>query len=124
MNISIIFITLEGITIIVLLLAMFNQNRKIKFFKEQYSSELKGVGGSDLFENITKSKVLYKDLLIELHPDRYVGDKDLLKKSNETTAKISKFKSSYRDLIEIAKSSIADFEFTDKFKVKHPEIFE
>ena len=119
-----IIIALEALTIIVLLVIIFNLNKKILFFKRQNSLELKGIGGKDLFENITKSKNLYKDLLIEVHPDRFVGEDNLMKKAEIISSKIAEYKSSYRDLIDIARNAVNDFEFSKMFKAKYPEIFE
>ena len=98
-------------------------SRKLRFLNVQLSSKPDGLGGKDLFENITKSKALYKDLLIEFHPDKFTLDENRKKRAEELSAQIAEYKSSYRDLVLIAKSVKNEFEFSNKFLNKYPEIF-
>jgi|GEM_PF-6760823 len=110
--------------VFLLVFIVWNLNRKLNFLKNQFSLETKGVGGKDLFENITKSKSLYKDLLIEFHPDKFVGNDEMTKRAVELSARIGQHKSSYRELTMIVKEVNEDFVFSSKFKNKYQEIFE
>ena len=69
-----IFIVILCAIIVVMAIIIYNLKRKIRFLKVHFSNETNGLSGKDLFENITKSKALYKDLLIEFHPDKLGGD--------------------------------------------------
>ena len=110
--------------IVVLTISTVNLSRKLKFLKNQFSDEITGVNGKDLFDNITKSKVLYKELVIEFHPDKFVTNEFRKKKAEIICSKIAENKSSYRDLISIVQSVKNDFDFSKKFIDGHPEIFD
>ena len=118
---SILEIILCGI-IILLAVVIWNLKSKLSFFKKQFSAEINGVGGKDLFENITKSKNLYKDLLVEFHPDKHVDNEIMAKLAVELSSRIGQHKSSYRELILIAKEVRKEFIFSPKFKNKYLEI--
>ena len=119
-----ILIVILCLIIVVMAIVIYNLKRKIRFLKVHFSSESNGINGKDLFENITKSKILYKDLLIEFHPDKFNLDTSKKKRAEELSSQIAKYKSSYRDLILLAKSVKQEFEFSQKFINNHPEIFE
>jgi hypothetical protein len=110
--------------IIFMLIIILNLKRKLLILKRQFSNEKNGVSGKDLFENITKSKILYKDLLIEFHPDKFILDENKKIQAELLCSKIAENKSSYRELFSIAKSVKNDFEFSQKFITNHPTIFE
>lgn len=97
--------------------------RKLLFLKTQIPNTKDNISGKDLFENITKSKFLYKHLMKELHPDKYITNLELKKQAEVICFKLSKNKSSYRELVKIARSASTTFELSDKFKKLHPEIF-
>lgn len=112
------------LVIAIMTLIIFNLNQKLKFLKKQLSGENNGVSGKDLFENITKSKELYRDLLIEFHPDKYHTNDILRSKAEEISFKIAKHKSSFRELISITKMASIDFEISKSLVIKYPEILE
>jgi len=118
-----IVILLQCVLIITLIFVILRQNKKIIFLKNQYTDGQDAISGKDLFENITKSKLLYKDLLIEFHPDRFENNPTLKSFAEEVTFKLAENKSSYRNLISIASSVKKDFQFTEKFINRYPEIF-
>ncbi len=119
------FTTLAQLAIILLLIIIIiKQNRKILFFKKQFMNSDSSVSGSDLFDNINKSKDLYKDLLIELHPDKFVNQPELQEKATQITFELGKQKSTYRNLLNLAKEASKDFQFSEKFTSKYPKIFE
>jgi len=118
-----ILVTTLCITIIVMAIIIIKLKRKLRFMKIQFSNETNGLSGKDLFENITKSKALYKDLLIEFHPDKFILDEGRKKRAEVLSSKIAESKSSYRDLIIIAQSVKNEFEFSNKFINNYPEIF-
>jgi hypothetical protein len=118
-----IIIAILSLTVIIMTLIIFSLRRKINMLRNQFSGQFGNVSGQDLFENITKSKALYKDLLIEFHPDKFTTDEFLTSQAQHLTASIAENKSSYRELISIAKNAKQNFHFSDKFKSKYPEIF-
>lgn len=120
---SILEVILSGV-VILLTLVTWNLKRKLSFLKKQFLPEINGVGGKDLFENITKSKSLYKDLLVEFHPDKHVDNEETAKLAVELSARIGQHKSSYRELMIVAKEVRDEFIFSSKFKNKYSEIFE
>ena len=118
-----ILVTTLCVIIVVMAMIIINLNRKLRFLKVQFTSETNGLSGKDLFENITKSKSLYKDLLIEFHPDKFILDENRKKRAEELSSEIAESKSSYRDLILIVQSVKNEFEFSNKFLNNYPEIF-
>lgn len=117
------FIVILCAIIVVMSIIIYNLKRKIRFLKVHFSNETNGLSGKDLFENITKSKALYKDLLIEFHPDKFILDEKRKKRAEELSSIIAESKSSYRDLIIIVQSVKKEFEFSNKFLNNYPEIF-
>lgn len=119
-----ILLMLFCLVIVIMTLIIFNLNRKLMFLKKQLSGENNGVSGKDLFENITKSKELYRNLLIEFHPDKHNTNVSLRSKAEEISLKIAEHKNSYRELISIAKIASSDFEISKSLVIKYPEILE
>jgi len=97
--------------------------RKLRLLKGQLLGKTNELNGKDLFENITKSKNLYTDLLVEFHPDKFNLDENSKKRAEVLSSQIAECKSSYRDLILIAQNLKNEFEFSNKFINKYPEIF-
>jgi hypothetical protein len=124
MNYLILIILIESFFILMLLFIIFRINSKLVFLKNHFSNDLYTIKGSDLFNNITKSKNLYRDLLIELHPDKFHNDPTKLEKSENLALMLGKNKNSFRELISLAKIAKIDFDFSSKFKNQYPEIFE
>jgi hypothetical protein len=118
-----ILVTMLCLIIVCMAMIIIRLNRKLRFLKDQFSGKTNGLSGKDLFENITKSKALYKDLLIEFHPDKFTLDDNRKKRAEELSSQIAESKSSYRDLILIAQSVKNEIEFSNKFINNYPEIF-
>ena len=97
--------------------------RKLLFLKTQIPNTKDDISGKDLFENIAKSKFLYKDLMKELHPDKYIANPKLKEQAEIICFKLSESKSSYRELVKLARNASTTFELSEKFKKSHPEIF-
>ena len=115
-----------GILIAVIILQtiiIVRMRRKVHFLKAQMPNNKSKLSGKDLFENISKSKSLYRDLLIELHPDKFISDDNLREKAELICSELAEHKSSYRALVSITKKVSTEFEFGEKFKKNHPEIF-
>jgi predicted Holliday junction resolvase-like endonuclease len=116
-------VAILSLVIIFMAIIIFKLNRKLRFLKVQFSGKTNGLSGKDLFENITKSKTLYKDLLIEFHPDKFILDENRKKRAEELSSQIAESKASYRDLILIAQRVKNEFQFSSKFINNYPEIF-
>ena len=109
--------------IILQIIIIVRMRRKVYFLQTQMPINKNDLSGKDLFENISKSKSLYRDLLIELHPDKFISNENLREKAELICSELAENKSSYRDLVAITKKVSAEFEFGEKFKKNHPEIF-
>lgn len=114
---------LQLVIILIMIVVIIRMSKKLKFLKIQYSDGQEEISGKDLFENITKSKLLYKDLLIEFHPDRFIENKDLQKKAELLVLELGQNKSSHRNLIRIAeKAKEQGFILSPRFLEKHINI--
>lgn len=61
---------------------------------DDYSNTAKNIANS-----ISKSRQLYKELIIKIHPDRFLDDRKI--KATELSARITKAKRNYNDLLEL-----------------------
>jgi hypothetical protein len=115
-----IVILIQFVVILIMIFVIIRLSKKLKFLKNQYTDVHDTISGKDLFENITKSKLLYKELLIELHPDRFIANKDLQKKAELLVLELGEYKSSYRNLFRIAeKAKEQGFILSPRFLEKH-----
>lgn len=71
----------------------------IKKTKEKEDGPLSS--GADLFNDMTKSKVLYKLLKKEVHPERFIGNEELYKYAEEKMMQIGESSNSYTSMLKI-----------------------
>lgn len=93
--------------------------KKLRLFKKQdkYYSNPKG-RGSDLYNDLTKSKDLYKLLKKELHPERFISDADLYSYAETKMMQLGEISNSYTSmllLIEELKQN--DFPLSDNVDI-------
>jgi hypothetical protein len=122
MKFELIIIIVQGVFLLLLSTLIINQRKKITLLKNDFTNQNPKIGGADLFENITKSKLLYKDLLKEIHPDRFIGNEELLKKAEFFSLELGKNQNSYRNLLRIALEAqksgmILSSNFTKKYEI-------
>jgi hypothetical protein len=55
--------------------------------------------GSDLFNDLTKSKDLFRKLKREIHPDRFIGNDELHQYAQECMMELGKIEHSYTSMI-------------------------
>lgn len=71
--------------------------------------------GSDLFDDITKSKELFKLLKKEIHPDRFIGNEELRAYAEECMMELGKIQHSYSSMIKLIKEmTLHNFPFSSK----------
>lgn len=96
------------ITIIPILINFLIKQRKKSKLRKKILAE--GESFSETAKNITnsisKSKGLYKNLIVKVHPDKFFGEKKML--ANELSAKITKSKKNYNELLDL-KIQVDDF---------------
>ncbi|GGD17714.1 hypothetical protein [Flavobacterium orientale] len=80
-----------------------NKKRRLRRNIRKKLSEKEGDNFKSIFKNmvfsISKSKELYKSLITKVHPDRFTDDRKL--KAEELSARITKFKKNYDELIKL-----------------------
>lgn len=108
--------------IALLVIIIFNLYKKLNFFKLMIRNNSNSFLGSDLFDNITRSKNLYRDLLAEIHPDKYVNDNKCKDFASQLSFKIGDSKNSYKDLVSLGKIANSQLTLSAKFLKKYPEI--
>ena len=118
MDYKVVVIAVESVLLFILLIMHLRLSLKVY----QLSKDDSQVTGSDLFDNVSKSKQLYRDLVIELHPDRYAQDPELNRLAEEFCAKLATKKFSYKALCQIANDADPLFNLSSKFKATHPNI--
>ncbi len=74
--------------------------KKLKAIKElQAKNDGPLSTGSDLFNDLTKSKDLFRKLKREIHPDRYIGNEELHQYAQECMMELGKIEHSYTSMI-------------------------
>lgn len=106
LNPSIIFYfgLFELITIIILLLIIRHQAKKLQIVKNNNQPSARATG-SDLFNNISKSAELVKAIRIDLHESKFVHQTDKQTQSAELLLKVGQKERAYRHLINIVEEA-------------------
>lgn len=91
----------SSIPIISFLITSYNKKREKKELRrriladgQDYTTTAKNIRNS-----ISKSKVLYKKLIVKVHPDRFLDDRKTI--ATELCSKITKSKKNYDDLVKL-----------------------
>lgn len=101
---------------IALLIIIFLGLRKIKLNKQSQFDNLPLSKGEDLFNNITKSKELFRLLKKEIHPDRFINNEELSKFAETKMMELGEIEHSYLSMISlINEMKINNFPFSEKF---------
>lgn len=98
-----ILIAVVSITIFVIWFLLTSKKRK---FKRDLKKKVLQDGNKDykgtvtnIIASITKSKSLYKKLIIQVHPDRFLDDKKII--AEELSSRITKSKKDYSQLCQL-----------------------
>jgi hypothetical protein len=111
MNKILIFSLSFNLVLSALLYFSLKRLRKIK--KNQIKEDGPLSSGADLFNDMTKSKTLYKLLKKEVHPERFIGNDALYKYAEEKMMQIGECSNSYTAMIEIVEEMKSkDFPFS------------
>ena len=76
--------------------------------------------GSDLFNDLTKSKDLFRKLKKEIHPDRFIGNDELHQYAQECMMELGKVEHSYTSMmILVEEMKKKGFPFSEEFQKNH-----
>lgn len=83
------------------LLLFFTYKRLRVIKKTQIKEDGPLSSGADLFNDMTKSKALYKLLKKEVHPERFIGNEELYNYAEEMMMQLGEASNSYTAMIKI-----------------------
>lgn len=102
---------LAFITIVPFIVQVINKQRTKSILRKKVLSDgttdYAGTA-SNIANSIAKSRELYKELIVKIHPDRVTDE--YKEKATELSSKITKSKRNYQELIELKKEVEALFE--------------
>ena len=99
---------------LILLIFRYRFQKKKKILNKLKKEKPLG-SGSDLFNDITKSKELFSLLKKEIHPDRFIGDVSLMTYSEQKMMRLGEISNSYTQMRELIQEMQNDnFPFSDK----------
>lgn len=96
---------ITSVAISILFYFLYNKIKRYKIYKkvlednnEDYTSTAKNIADS-----ISKARVLYKEYIIKVHPDRFPNDPVKQKRASELSSMLTESKRNYKKLLQISK---------------------
>lgn len=92
---------LSVITIIPFFIKLIKEKRRKSKLRKKIISDGSdyAVSAKNIANSIAKSKLLYKELIVKVHPDKFLDDKKHI--ANELSSRITKSKRNYNDLMSL-----------------------
>lgn len=105
------------INLVLGLLLFFTYKRLRVIKKTQIKEDGPLSSGADLFNDMTKSKDLFRKLKREIHPDRFIGNDELHQYAQECMMELGKVEHSYTSMMILVEDmKKKDFPFSEEIQ--------